>query len=155
MDNTNIQLFTNELFGNVRSVIINGEPWFVGNDVAKCLGYSRTADALATHVKDRDKYLVKVGEIPTLNITSNYGAYIINEAGLYSLILRSKLPAAEAFQDWVTHEVLPTMRKIGFSNALQLLQQEVSRLQNENKDLHHQIDTFNALCENKLIEIHF
>lgn len=70
---------------------INDEPWFVGKDVAEALGFKRTADALSAHVDDEDKNFVKVGEIPTLNVASPRGLYIINESGLYSLILSSKL----------------------------------------------------------------
>lgn len=150
MENTNIQLFTNELFGNVRVLNINGEPWFVGSDVAECLGYTDTNQAIRQHVYEEDKLTRQFnGSGQMRNMT------IINESGLYSLILRSRMPAARQFQHWVTSEVLPSMRKIGFNNALQLLKEEVSRLQNENKDLHHQIEVFNTLCENKLIEIHF
>ena len=69
----------------------NDEPWFVGKDVAEALGFKRTADALSAHVDDEDKNFVKVGEIPTLNVASPRGLYIINESGLYSLILSSKL----------------------------------------------------------------
>ena len=135
MNEVMIQNFTNQIFGNVRSIIINDEPWFVGSEIATILGYSRPADALSAHVKDKNKYFVKVGEMPTLNITSNYGAYIINEAGLYSLIMKSKLPAAEAFQDWVTSEVLPTMRKIGFSHSMEILKAENERLKGLNNKL--------------------
>ena len=70
---------------------INDEPWFVGKDVAIALGFKRTVDALSAHVDDEDKNFVKVGEIPTLNVASPRGLYIINESGLYSLILSSKL----------------------------------------------------------------
>lgn len=81
---------------------INDEPWFVGKDVAEALGFKRTADALSAHVDDEYKNFVKVGEIPTLNVASPRGLYIINESGLYSLILSSKLPDAKKFKRWVT-----------------------------------------------------
>lgn len=102
----------NSEFGNIRVIEINNEPWFVGKDVAEILGYIDTADAIKKHVDEEDKQKVKAGEIPTLNI-SNYGAYAINESGLYSLILSSKLPNAKKFKHWVTSEVLPTIRKTG------------------------------------------
>lgn len=105
-----LQIFKNEEFGTVRSTMIDGEPWFIGKDVAESLGYKDTADALRKHVDDEDKKLVKVGELPTLEM-SNYGAYIINESGIYSLILRSQLPDAKKFKHWVTSEVLPAIRK--------------------------------------------
>ena len=149
----NVQLFSNDLFGNVRSIIDqNGEPWFVASDIAKALGYERPSKAIQDHVDIEDK-----AEVPIWDFSSNQNRrmIIINESGLYQLIFSSKLPIAKKFKHWVTSQVLPAMRKIGFNNALQLLQQEVDKLQTENKDLHHQIDTFNALCENKLVEIHF
>lgn len=107
-----IQVFSNPEFGQVRSVIIDGAPWFVGADAAKALKYNRSADAIADHVDDEDKRLVKVGEMPTLKV-SNFGAYVINESGLYSLIFSSKLPAAKRFKRWVTNEVLPAIRRTG------------------------------------------
>lgn len=107
-----ISIFTNPEFGKIRTVAMNGEPWFVGKDVAVALGYKDTAKALLSHVDGEDKHFVKVGEIPTLE-TGNYGVTIINESGLYSLILSSKLPGARAFKRWVTAEVLPQLRKTG------------------------------------------
>lgn len=107
-----VTVFNNEEFGKVRTLTIKNEPWFVGKDVAVALGYKDTADALKTHVNEEDKHLVKVGEIPTLK-TSNFGVYLINESGLYSLILSSKLPKAKEFKHWITSEVLPSIRKTG------------------------------------------
>lgn len=107
-----LMIFSNPEFGEIRTVDIEGEPWFVGKDVAVALGYSDTSDALKKHVDVEDKKMVKPGEMPTLK-TSNYGAYIINESGLYSLILSSKLPSAREFKRWVTSEVLPSIRKNG------------------------------------------
>ncbi len=108
----NLQIFSNEEFGYIRTIEIDGEPWIVGKDVAAALGYADTADALKKHVDDEDKRLVKVGEIPTLKV-SNFGAYIINESGMYSLVFGSKLPSAKRFKRWVTSEVLPSVRKTG------------------------------------------
>ena len=126
MENNLIQQFTNNIFGNVRSILVNGEPWFVGSDVAKCLGYVRPDHAINNHVYDEDK----IGYVLNRYGTSggNPNVIIINESGLYSLILKSNMPAAREFQHWITSEVLPTMRKIGFDNALYILQQEVARL---------------------------
>lgn len=107
-----LKIFENKEFGEIRTVIENGEPWFVGRDVAEALGFKRPADALSSHVDAEDKKLAKVGEIPTLK-TGNFGAYVINESGLYSLILSSKLPNAKKFKKWVTGEVLPSIRKNG------------------------------------------
>lgn len=107
-----LKIFENPAFGQVRIVERDGEPWFVGKDVAQALGYSDTADALKKHVDEEDKELLKPGEMPTLKM-SNFGAYIINESGLYSLVLSSKLPTAKAFKRWITSEVIPSIRKTG------------------------------------------
>ena len=107
-----LKIFENPAFGQVRTVEREGEPWFVGKDVAQALGYSDTADALKKHVDEEDKKLLKPGEMPTLKM-SNFGAYIINESGLYSLVLSSKLPTAKAFKRWITSEVIPSIRKTG------------------------------------------
>ena len=108
MDNQ-IQVFSNEKFGSVRTIIINEEPWFVGKDVAAILGYSDTNKAVATHVDDEDKKL----NDKTSPSFGQRGATLINESGLYSLILLSKLPDAKRFKKWVTSEVLPSIRKTG------------------------------------------
>jgi len=107
-----LQIFKNEEFGEVRTVTIDNEPWFVGKDVATALGYKDTSDALKKHVSEDDKRILKPGEMPTLKM-SNYGAYIINESGLYALIFGSKLESAKRFKHWVTSEVLPAIRKTG------------------------------------------
>lgn len=109
--NANTNYVTKEfLFNNqqVRTVVRDGEPWFVGKDVASILGYRDTADALKKHVDLEDK---GVGEMPTPG--GKQKVKIINESGLYSLIVSSKLPTAKAFKRWVTSEVLPTIRKHG------------------------------------------
>ncbi len=103
-----IQIFKNEEFGDIRTVTIDGEPWFVGKDVAEVLGYSNNRKALADHVDEDDKGVTKCdtpGGMQDLTI--------INESGLYSLILSSKLPNAKKFKHWVTSEVLPSIRKTG------------------------------------------
>lgn len=103
-----LQIFKNEEFGEVRTVTIDGEPWFVGKDVATALGYERTADAIRQHVEAEDK---GVGEIQTPGGIQNMT--IISESGLYALIFGSKLESAKRFKHWVTSEVLPTIRKTG------------------------------------------
>lgn len=103
-----LQVFNNEEFGQVRSLMIDNEPWFVGKDVAEALGYKDTPSAIRTHVDSEDK---RVGEIPTPK--GKQKPIIINESGLYSLILSSKLESAKKFKHWVTSEVLPTIRKTG------------------------------------------
>jgi len=111
-DSKEIQLFTNEKFGQLRVMVIDGEPWMVGRDVAAALGYNDTSDALKRHVDPKDKCLLKAGGSPTFKV-SNYGAYFINESGLYALVFSSKLPDAKNFRRWVTSEVLPSIRKHG------------------------------------------
>ena len=107
-----LQVFNNAEFGSVRSLMVNGEPHFVGKDVAEILGYGNTRDALAAHVDEEDKAVIQKSEIATLEIP-NRGLTVINESGLYSLILSSKLPSAKRFKRWVTSEVLPAIRKHG------------------------------------------
>ena len=106
---TNIQIFTSDIFGEVRTCLVNNQIMFVGKDVATALGYSKSRNALAAHVDDEDKKdaLIQgpLGGAQTMTI--------INESGLYSLILSSKLPQAKAFKRWVTSEVLPSIRKTG------------------------------------------
>lgn len=103
-----IQLFNNPDFGEIRTVTIDGEPWFVGKDVAVALGYSNTQKAIRDHVDNEDKLTERI-----VLAGQNREVIIINESGLYSLILSSKLPSAKKFKRWVTSEVLPTLRKTG------------------------------------------
>lgn len=130
----NIMIFENEEFGNVRLLMIDNEPWFVGKDVANALKYVNTKDALNIHVDDEDKRVIQRSEITTLEIP-NRGMTIINESGLYSLILSSKLPSAKRFKRWVTHDVIPYIRKTGgyalpngepFSTEIQFMENMVS-----------------------------
>ena len=107
-----MMIFNNPEFGSVRTVCINGEPWLVGKDVAVILGYSNDRDALQAHVDAEDKRIIRKSDFPTFKI-SNRGMTVINESGLYSLVLSSKLPTAKRFKRWVTSEVLPTIRKTG------------------------------------------
>lgn len=103
-----LKLFENPEFGSVRIVTINGEPWLVGKDVALALGYKNPQEAIRNHVDDDDK---GVSEILTPG--GKQSVPIINESGLYSLVLSSKLPGARKFRRWVTSEVLPSIRKTG------------------------------------------
>lgn len=104
----NLQIFSNEEFGSIRTVTIDNEPWVVGKDVAEILGYKDTSDAMRRHVDDEDKLTRRFTDSG-----QNREMYIINESGLYSLILSSKMPNARKFKRWVTSEVLPTLRKTG------------------------------------------
>lgn len=104
-----IQIFNNSEFGEVRTLVVNNEPYFVGKDVAAALGYERPAKAILDHVDDEDKDEVPIQD----SIGRMQNTPIINESGLYSLILSSKLPNAKKFKRWVTNEVLPSIRKNG------------------------------------------
>lgn len=103
-----LQIFKNAELGSVRTLSINGEPYFVGKDVAEILGYTNPSKALADHVDEEDKL-----NNESLSSLGQRGGWIINESGLYSLILSSKLPTAKKFKRWVTSEVLPAIRKHG------------------------------------------
>lgn len=113
--NANTNYVTKEFLFNdqqVRTVVRDGEPWFVGKDVAIVLGYGNTKDALLSHIDEEDRAILQRSENATFEIP-NRGLTIINESGLYSLIVSSKLPTAKEFKRWVTSEVLPTIRKHG------------------------------------------
>lgn len=103
-----LQIFKSEEFGEVRTILINEEPWFVGKDVATSLGYSNTRDALMAHVEEEDKGVVKC-DTPG----GKQDMVAVNESGLYALIFGSKLESAKRFKRWVTSEVLPSIRKHG------------------------------------------
>lgn len=107
-----LKIFENEQFGTIRTVEIDSTPYFVGKDVAEILGYSNTAKAIINHVDEEDKQIFQTSQNGNSEI-NNRGMYIINESGLYSLILSSKLPKAKEFKRWVTSEVLPAIRKHG------------------------------------------
>lgn len=106
--NNEIEIFKNEEFGQVRTMLINNEPYFVGKDVASILGYKEPRSAVSKKVDEEDR---GVSKIATPSGTQEMT--VINESGLYSLILSSKLPSAKKFKRWVTSEVLPTIRKNG------------------------------------------
>ena len=111
-----LKIFKNEAFGEIRTVEIGGEPWFVGKDVTEILGYANPSKALSDHVDEEDKL-----NNESLSSLGQRGGWLINESGLYSLILSSKLPTARAFKRWVTSEVLPSIRKHGLYATDELL----------------------------------
>lgn len=114
---TDLQIFNSPEFGVIRTIEKDGEPWFVGKDVANALGYKDTVNALKSHVDTEDK--------GGWQITTQFGekeTTIINESGLYSLVLSSKLPTAKKFKRWVTSEVIPSIRKTGSYSALDMTQ---------------------------------
>lgn len=103
-----LKIFNNDEFGRIRAVEQNGEPWFVGKDVAEALGYSNARDAISKHIDVEDKGVAKC-DTPS----GAQDMTIINESGLYSLVMSSKLPTAKKFKRWVTSEVIPSIRKHG------------------------------------------
>lgn len=105
-----LQIFKSQEFGQVRTVTIDGEPWFVAKDVAMALGYAKPENAVANHIDSEDKTSTLIQ-----GSGSNYKskATLINESGLYSLVLSSKLPTAKKFKHWITSEVLPAIRRTG------------------------------------------
>lgn len=110
---SSIKIFENKEFGEIRTVMVDGEPWFVGKDVAGALGYSNHRDALSKRVDEEDK---GVAICDTLG--GNQEMVIINESGLYSMIFGSKLDSAKRFKHWVTSEVLPSIRQTGTYSLL-------------------------------------
>lgn len=152
-----LKIFENQEFGKIRAVEIDGEPWFVGKDVALALGYKDTINALKAHVDDEDK---RGG----WRITTPSGVQemtVINESGLYSLVLSSKLPTAKKFKRWVTSEVLPSIRRTGgyilpkdYPSALRALADSEERriaLEAENKALAPKAEYFDDLVERNLL----
>lgn len=111
-----LQIFENPEFGAVRTVEIDGEPWLVGKDVAEALGYTNPRKAMSDHVDEEDKGVTKCDTLGGVQSMT-----IINESGLYSLVLSSKLPTARKFKHWVTSEVLPSIRRHGLYAADELL----------------------------------
>jgi len=120
-----LEIFKNREFGEIRTVTMDGAPWFVGKDIAEALGYSNTRDALATHVMDDDKNTVVISDGKR---RGNPNQVIINESGVYALIFGSKLDSAKRFKHWVTSEVLPQIRRTG-SYQKRLTPEEMMRIQ--------------------------
>lgn len=129
-----LQVFKNNEF-SIKSVVINEEPWFIGKDIAHILGYANANDALIKHVDQDDKKTIQKSQNAILENVPNRGLTIINESGLYSLILSSKLERAKHFKKWVTSEVLPAIRKTGgyqlpdisYPQSLRLLADEIEK----------------------------
>lgn len=126
----NLQIFNNEKFGSIRTVEVNNEPYFVGKDVADILGYQNPSKAISMHVDEEDKEFVMMNIADSQNRNLSIGqtkTAVINESGLYSLILSSKLPTAKEFKRWITHEVIPAIRKTGgyISGAKEMSDEEI------------------------------
>lgn len=162
-----LKIFNNPDFGEVRTLNIDGEPWFVGKDVAGILGYADTNKAIAMHVDDEDK----LNDKTSLSLGQR-GGWLINESGLYSLILSSKLPTAKKFKRWITHDVIPAIRKNGgyiagqesmtaeelMAKALMVAKKtleekeaELSRKQVENAIMAPKADYFDELVDRNLL----
>jgi len=157
-----IQIFKNDEFGQVRGILINDEPYFIGKEVAEVLGYANSKDAIQKHVDEEDKQIIQRSQFATLEIP-NRGLTIINESGLYSLILSSKLPNAKKFKRWVTSEVLPQIRKTGsyqipkMSKELQAifmidgkteeLKNEINGVKKDLEDFKDNAPLFNSECD--------
>lgn len=112
---TDLQIFRNEQFGKVRTVVIDDAIWFVGKDVAEALGYSNSSKAVMVHVDDEDKRfeMLPIADSQNGNVVGLTKTTLINESGLYSLVLSSKLPDAKKFKRWITSDVVPSVRTTG------------------------------------------
>lgn len=132
-----IRIFNNPDFGDVRTVMIDGEPWFVGRDVAKALGYAKPEGAIRNNV-DKDDTLTE-GVIDSMGRSQD--TIIVNESGLYSLIFGSKLESAKKFKRWVTAEVLPSLRKTGGYRVPQTIPEQIQLLAQGNVELNKRVDT--------------
>lgn len=155
---SNIEIFENPEFGKVRTIVIDDEPWFVGKDVAEILGYQNGSRDINRHVDEDDRQNYQNG-----TFESPRGMTIINESGLYSLILSSKLPTAKKFKHWVTSDVLPSIRKTGsynmpdFSNPAEAARawadeyEAKQKLLTENKVMKPKAEYFDCLVDRNLL----
>lgn len=156
--NTNgLKIFNNEEFGNIRTVVVDGEPWFVGKDIAEALGYVKARNAISAHVAEEDRKDAPIQGI----LGGTQQMSIINESGMYALIFGSKLESAKRFKHWVTSDVLPSIRRTGsyhlprnYKEALvELIAQveENERLALENSEMKPKADYFDNLVERNLL----
>ena len=148
-----IKVFENDAFGSVRTIGREGDVWFVGKDVAEILGYTNPSKALADHVDEEDKL-----NNESLSSLGQRGGWLINESGLYSLVLSSKLPTAKQFKRWITKEVIPSIRKTGgyfathktYVEALRALadaEEEKERLSLENEEMKPKAEFYDTVAE--------
>lgn len=143
-----LQIFNSEEFGQIRTVTIDNEPWFVGYDVADALGYKNQSDALAKHVAEEDKQVLQKSQITTLAFVPNRGFTCINESGLYALIFGSKLESAKRFKHWVTSEVLPSIRKTGHYGKPMSIPEQIQLLAKGNVELSEKIEQVDKRIDN-------
>lgn len=144
-----IQIFNNPTFGEIRTVILNGEPWFVGRDIAKALGYAKPEGAVATHCRHPLKQGIPHPQSPDKVIE----ALVIPEGDMYRLISKSKLKSAEQFEEWVFDEVLPTIRKTGSYGTPQTLQGQIQLLAKGTDELYQKVDALDKKLETALLEL--
>lgn len=143
----NLQIFNNEEFGQVRTMVIDGEPWFVGKDVAEALGYSNSSKAVSAHMSEEDRILKTIeADSQNGNVVKTQTAFI-NESGLYSLIFSSKLDSAKKFKRWVTSEVLPTIRKTGSYNKPMTEAEQIRLLAKGATELYERVDKVETKIE--------
>lgn len=133
-----LQIFNSEEFGEIRTVTIDNEPWFVGIDVAKSLGYANPKNAVPKHVSEEDKLGTQIEYAGQRREVT-----VINESGLYALIFGSKLDSAKRFKHWVTSEVLPTIRKTGFYQKPMTVAEQIQLLAQGNVKLEEKIEAVN------------
>lgn len=176
--NNSLQVFKNEEFGEIRTIEINGEPWFVGKDIAVVLGYSNPKDAICNHVDEEDRYCGDEVAVRD-SMGRDQHPIVINESGMYSLILSSRIQTAKKFKKWVTSEVLPSIRKHGgyianqeemtdeellakshlvALNIIKKREERIAQLESKNKELESEreillpkADYFDALVDSKLL----
>ena len=155
-----LQIFKNEEFGEIRTIDINGEPYFVGKDIAAALGYAAERNAIASHVDDEDKLTHRISASG-----QSRDMTIINESGLYSLVLSSGLPNAKKFKRWITKEVIPSIRKNGgylanqenmtpeqiVANALIVANNIIADKDKQIEEMQPKADYFDALVERNLL----
>lgn len=151
-----LKIFSNEEFGEVRTVVIDGEPWFVGRDVANALGYANGRKALSDHVDSEDKGVTKCD-----TLGGKQELATVNESGLYALVFGSKLDSAKRFKRWVTSEVLPAIRKNGFyesdsfsveMKAIMMHDQKIVKMETRMDKLEYDIPLYG--CESDEISNH-
>lgn len=130
-----LQIFNSEEFGDIRTVTIDNEPWFVGKDVATALGYKNTADAIGKHIDTDDKLTSQIAIAG-----QRRDVVVINESGVYALIFGSKLESAKRFKHWVTSEVLPAIRKTGSYQKPMTVAEQIQLLAQGNQDHEERIE---------------
>ena len=138
--NKEIQIFKNDIFGNIRGLEINGQGWLVGKDTAESLGYNEPNKAIVRHVDEDDRMKYPIID----NLGRKQESWIVNESGLYSLILRSDMPKAKQFKRWVTSEVLPSIRKTGSYQSQQNL---INGLNKTIEQMQGTIEEYKSMCK--------